>query len=77
MIKKITFISVVTLASLGVMALELSQATASTTCPLEGTPACPKLNCPLKDTPQCPYDQASMPACCKANNESQALSLYN
>ena len=42
--------------------------TGHTTCPLEGTPECPKINCPLAGTPECPYDDvaiAELPACCK------------
>ncbi len=37
------------------------------TCPLEGTPMCPKNNCPLKGTPECPYDGKTvvLPDCCK------------
>ncbi len=74
MIKKVVFISAVVLASLGATAFELSSKSA---CPLEGTPACPKVNCPLKDTPQCPFNQSSLPACCKAKDQSQTLSLFN
>lgn len=74
MIKKAVFISTVALASLGAMAFELNQST--TSCPLEGTPACPIVNCPLKDTPQCPFKQSSLPACCKAKSEV-TLSLFN
>ena len=39
----------------------------NSTCPLEGTPDCPKINCPLAGTPECPYDNAiatELPACC-------------
>ena len=37
------------------------------TCPLEGTPECPKINCPMAGTSECPYDMkvAEVPACCK------------
>lgn len=36
------------------------------TCPLEGTPDCPKITCPLAGTADCPYDEKSaLPACCK------------
>jgi len=37
-------------------------------CPLEGSPECPKIGCPLADTPQCPYENDTAmvePACCK------------
>lgn len=39
----------------------------SSSCPLEGTPECPKANCPLKGTPECPYDAQSseVPSCCQ------------
>ncbi len=30
----------------------------NSSCPLEGTPDCPKINCPLAGTPECPYDNA-------------------
>lgn len=76
MIKKVVFITAVALASLGATAFELSS-NSVTSCPLAGTPTCPKVNCPLKDTPQCPFDQSSLPACCKAKNESLTLSLFN
>ena len=38
----------------------------SNTCPLEGTPDCPKNHCPLKGTPDCPYEKADgkLPSCC-------------
>lgn len=38
----------------------------NSTCPLEGTPECPKINCPLAGTPECPYDSqtAELPTCC-------------
>ena len=42
--------------------------TSSQSCPLEGTPECPKIICPLAGTPDCPYDNATtavLPACCK------------
>lgn len=42
--------------------------TASKSCPLEGTSACPKTDCPLAGTPDCPYDNATtaeLPACCE------------
>ncbi len=76
MIKKVVFISVVALASLGVTAFELGSKSAPV-CPLEGTSACPKVNCPLKGTPQCPFNQSSLPACCKAKDQSQTISLLN
>lgn len=75
MFKKAIFISVVALASVGAMAFELNHLTSS--CPLDGTPACPIVNCPLKDTPQCPFNQSSLPACCKAKSESVTLNLFN
>jgi hypothetical protein len=40
----------------------------NSSCPLEGTPDCPKISCPLAGTPQCPYDNATLaklPSCCK------------
>lgn len=40
----------------------------NSSCPLEGTPDCPKINCPLAGTPECPYDNeedAVLPSCCK------------
>lgn len=76
MIKKAFFITAVALASLGATAFELSSKSAAS-CPLEGTPTCPKVNCPLKDTPQCPFNQSSLPDCCKAKNMLQTLSLFN
>ena len=76
MIKKIIFISAVALASLGATAFELNNH-ATSSCPLEGTPACPIVNCPVKGTPQCPFDQTSLPACCKAKTQSQTVSLFN
>jgi hypothetical protein len=76
MFKKLFFITAVALASLGATAFELSGKSAAS-CPLEGTPACPKVNCPLKDTPQCPFNQSSLPACCKDKVELQTLSLFN
>ena len=39
----------------------------NSSCPLEGTPDCPKISCPLAGTPQCPYDNATLaklPSCC-------------
>lgn len=41
--------------------------TSSNSCPLEGTPECPKVNCPLAGTPECPYDNATTAVlpCCK------------
>ncbi|TAK36611.1 MAG: hypothetical protein EPO28_13195 [Saprospiraceae bacterium] len=36
-------------------------------CPLEGTPDCPKLHCPLAGTPDCPYENGTVPMCCKKN----------
>lgn len=76
MIKKIVFISAVALASLGATAFELNNQAASS-CPLEGTAACPILNCPLKGTPQCPFEQSSLPACCKVKTQSEKASLFN
>ena len=77
MVKKIFFISVVALASLGATAFELNRETTSA-CPLEGTPACPIVNCPLKGTPQCPYTQSSLPSCRKtgASQQTETLSLF-
>jgi hypothetical protein len=39
----------------------------SQSCPLEGTPKCPKINCPLAGTPDCPYEKIDIKAfsCCK------------
>ena len=42
--------------------------TYNSSCPLEGTPECPKINCPLVGTPECPYDNdatTELPSCCK------------
>lgn len=42
--------------------------TAPKSCPLEGTPDCPKINCPLAGTPDCPYDNTlvtELPVCCQ------------
>lgn len=41
--------------------------TSSDSCPLEGTPECPKVNCPLAGTPDCPYENgvATVLPCCK------------
>ena len=64
MIKKAIFISALTRASIG--GFVYGSQTSNSTCPLEGTSACPKVNCPLKGTPQCPYnDKAS--CCAKIN----------
>lgn len=78
MVKKIFFISVVALASLGATAFELNRETTSA-CPLEGTPACPIVNCPLKGTPQCPYTQSSLSSCCKtgASQQTKTLSMFS
>ncbi|HNP95370.1 MAG TPA: hypothetical protein PKJ63_07065 [Cyclobacteriaceae bacterium] len=74
MLKKTFFITAVALASLGATAFELSSKSAPS-CPLEGTPACPKVNCPLKDTPQCPFNGSVVPACCQSEG-STTLSLF-
>lgn len=39
----------------------------NSSCPLEGTPDCPKINCPLAGTPECPYDntKTAVLPCCK------------
>lgn len=73
MMKKVIFISIVALISLGAMAFEMNKSTSS--CPLEGTPACLIVNCPLRDTPQCPFKQSSLSACCKAKSESKKALL--
>lgn len=42
--------------------------TSHNSCPLEGTPDCPKINCPLAGTSKCPHDNgntAELPSCCK------------
>ncbi|NDV42373.1 MULTISPECIES: hypothetical protein [Flagellimonas] len=43
-------------------------ASGNNSCPLEGTPDCPKIGCPLVGTPECPYESAAtveLPACCR------------
>ncbi|WP_422350869.1 hypothetical protein [Flagellimonas sp.] len=43
-------------------------ASSNNSCPLEGTPDCPKIDCPLVGTPECPYENATtveLPTCCK------------
>ena len=38
----------------------------TTTCPLEGTPECPKKSCPLVGTPDCPLGSTTAVLdCCK------------
>lgn len=41
--------------------------TSSDSCPLEGTPECPKVNCPLAGTPDCPLENGATTVlpCCK------------
>ncbi len=40
--------------------------TKNTTCPIEGTPECPKKSCPLVGTPDCPHGlTTAVLDCCK------------
>jgi len=70
MSKKIMMASVATMLTLGGLSYGLSGFTSrSETCPLEGTPACPKVACAQAGTPACPRTQAlasaQLPACCQ------------
>lgn len=73
--KIMIFATVGTLALVGIVygftspgskSLAQGKSLQSLTCPLEGTPECPKTNCPLAGTPDCPYNlQDEVPSCCK------------
>lgn len=67
MSKRITIASLAGMLTLSGLAFGLMGFTNnSQTCPLEGTPACPKVNCSHQGTPQCPYETtAQLPACCQ------------
>lgn len=63
--RKLIVFSAVAMVALAGLAFQMD--TAQTSCPLEGTPDCPKIDCPLAGTPACPYEVklGELPACCK------------
>jgi hypothetical protein len=69
--KRVALASVAMLLTVGGLAYGLNTATGRTeSCPLEGTPACPKVACAQAGTPACPHNQvvakAELSACCQA-----------
>lgn len=69
--KRIVLASVATMLTMGGLVYgSISFTSRNETCPLEGTPACPKQSCAQAGTLECPYDKAVtstvLSACCKA-----------
>ncbi len=60
--KKIKMLAIAGLISLGGALYAFTPS--NETCPLEGTPACPKVKCELKGSQDCPLDK-KVPSCCK------------
>lgn len=72
MSKRVMLASIVAMLTVGGLAYGLNGSTSrSETCPLEGTPACPKVACAQAGTPACTKDQTvtiasiKLPTCCQ------------